>query len=53
MTADRSRDGEVATGSAHYVCFPCGIVLFLVTLAVNLAQPSDFQPEEALGEILS
>jgi len=55
MTATiASEMGEVATGSTHYhMLFLIGIILFLVSLAINIASSTAFQKRDKKGQVTS
>ena len=55
MTATiASEMGEVATGSSHYhMLFFIGIILFLVSLAINIASSTALQKRDKKGQVTS
>ena len=55
MTATiASEMGEVATGSTHYhMLFFIGIILFLVSLAINIASSTALQKRDKKGQVTS
>jgi phosphate transport system permease protein len=55
MTATiASEMGEVATGSTHYhMLFLIGIILFLVSLAINIASSTALQKRDKKGQVTS